>query len=88
MDPLEILDQLKEFWKQKFEFIQHIYELKEYTVGFERRKEYELAIKQYIELFKENLLYFKYYSLYRLSIICNKTPKNEFNNILKSNWDN
>ena len=74
--------------REKFEFIQHIYELKEYTVGFERRKEYELAIKQYIELFKENLLYFKYYSLYRLSIICNKTPKNEFNNILKSNWDN
>ena len=74
--------------REKFEFIQHIYELKEYTAGFERRKEYDLAIKQYIDLFKENLLYFKYYSLYKLSIISTKISEDEFNTILKSNWDN
>lgn len=66
--------------QEKYDFIQTIYEIKEYEIGFERRKEYSNAIDCCFNiLFNNNLLYLQYYALHRLALIYERIPnKNLF----------
>ena len=66
--------------QEKYDFIQTIYEIEEYEIGFERRKDYSKAIDCCFNiLFNNNLLYLQYYALHRLALIYERIPnKNLF----------
>lgn len=66
--------------QEKYDFIQTIYEIKEYERGFERRNEYSNAIDCCFSiLFNNNLLYLQYFALHRLALIYERIPnKNLF----------
>ena len=66
--------------QEKYDFIQTIYEIEEYEIGFERRKQYSDAIDCCFNiLFNNGLLYLQYYALHRLSLIYERIPnKNLF----------
>ena len=66
--------------QEKYDFIQTIYEIEEYEIGFERRKEYSKAIDCCFNiLFNNNLLYLQYYALHRLALIYERIHnKNSF----------
>ena len=58
--------------QEKYDYIQNIYRKKEIGVGYIRREDYNNAIKYYINLLNEDLLYYKYHAYKKLGKIFEK----------------
>ena len=76
---------LKLLSKEKYDFIQDIFYVKELGVGYIRRKEYESAISYYLNLLKNDILYYKYHAYKQLGRIYKEMNNpNEFKKLYES----
>ena len=80
---------LKLLSNEKYNLLQDIFYVKELGVGYIRRREYEKAIKYFVDLFDDNFLYFKYHAYKQLGRIFDEMDDcDNFKKIYESYVDN